>query len=458
MTRQLKLFSLGRPFLFLWAAESASLVGACLVGFSLSVWLFRTTGRAQDIALVMAANTLPFALFAPWAGAVADLIDRRQIVVVANSLAALVTAVLAALLWLDALQAWHLYLSGFATASAAAFQRPAYRALTATLVPQTALPQANGLLGFSEQGALAFTPALAIALVDRVGLPDIMLIDLATFGLATLLIMRVPRQTAPRDAASASLSSMNSGAVRHFLWVCGVFRRDRSMRLLLGYTTLQIGLCMGAGTMLTPLVLAEYGSAALSKVIAIAAVGGILGSLYLAAKRPTDQDQVQNLLWCYVVMDATLLILGLWRSLPVLAMCVFVAQWASVAATAYTMSIWLRKTPAAWHGRFLALIQLAAASMGALAALAAGSIADELTVLLSQRSASGIVARFQSVISPADGASIALVFVLMGSLGLMTALWVGVTSSLRHSEHVLPDVESSENSQAATSLRFISNF
>ncbi|MBO1351760.1 MAG: MFS transporter [Hormoscilla sp. GUM202] len=89
--------------------------------------------------------TLPLVLISPFAGILVDHWNRRWVMILSDSGAALTTLTLAALLATGNIQIWHIYLGNAVISSFAAFQFPAYTAATTLLVPKKHLGRARGM-------------------------------------------------------------------------------------------------------------------------------------------------------------------------------------------------------------------------------------------------------------------------------------------------------------------------
>ncbi len=78
-----------RTFLIIWAGQLVSLIGSGLTSFALGVWIYDQTGQATPFALTGLFGSLPGVLLAPVAGVVADRWNRRLIMIVTDTGAAL---------------------------------------------------------------------------------------------------------------------------------------------------------------------------------------------------------------------------------------------------------------------------------------------------------------------------------------------------------------------------------
>jgi MFS family permease len=159
-----------RAFVVLWGATVISSIGTWMNDVG-SGWLMTTLAPDPlTVALVQTATSAPIFLFALLAGAVADIIDRRRLLIFVNSLMAVTAAVLAALVTLERMSAGLLLLFTFLLGTGAAFIAPAWQAIVAHLVPKRELGAAIALNAMGINISRAIGPALAGVLIVALGL------------------------------------------------------------------------------------------------------------------------------------------------------------------------------------------------------------------------------------------------------------------------------------------------
>src|SRR3546814_12847236 len=132
------------------------------------------------VALVQAATTLPFFLFALLAGALADRVDKRRFLIVVNVGLAVVVTALAALTALGWMTSSGLLAFTFVIGTGAAFMAPPWQAIVPSLVPPEILQPAiaPNSLGITISRALGH--ALDGFLLTALGLHAPFLINHAT--------------------------------------------------------------------------------------------------------------------------------------------------------------------------------------------------------------------------------------------------------------------------------------
>ena len=143
-----------RTFLLAWFGQMISLIGSGLTTFGLGVWVYERTGSVSEFAGIAIAAILPAIIISPFAGAIVDRYDRRNVMIVSDVCAALSTAAVAILLFTDNLQIWHIYLASVVSSATYAFQSPAYSASTTLLVPKQHYGRAAGLVSAAQGAAL----------------------------------------------------------------------------------------------------------------------------------------------------------------------------------------------------------------------------------------------------------------------------------------------------------------
>lgn len=87
-----------RSFLILWLTQSFSALGSAMTGFALIIWSYQTKGSALTTALLSVCSYGPYVLMSIFAGAISDRLNRKTVMLVCDTLAALSTVVTMAML------------------------------------------------------------------------------------------------------------------------------------------------------------------------------------------------------------------------------------------------------------------------------------------------------------------------------------------------------------------------
>jgi MFS family permease len=133
------------------------------------------------VALVQAATSLPVFLVALPAGALADVVDRRRLLLVTQMWMLLAAAVLGVLTILDAVNPWMLLGFTAALGLGAAMNAPAWQAIVPELVAPSKLQAAVALNAAGFNVARAIGPALGGVIVATSGPGPVFVLNAASF-------------------------------------------------------------------------------------------------------------------------------------------------------------------------------------------------------------------------------------------------------------------------------------
>src|SRR5215472_1766400 len=186
---------------------------------TIAAWLMATlTPSALMVALVQTASTAPSLMFGLIAGALADIVDRRRVLLVSQILLLTTTAVLAVATLGHVINPGMLLALTFLIGAAFTFYLPTQQAMINDLVPHAELPPAVALGAVAFNVSRAIGPAFAGALTAWVGSGSALLASALLFG-GMILAVRRWRRRAPAmpGIPETVLSGVQSGIryVRH---------------------------------------------------------------------------------------------------------------------------------------------------------------------------------------------------------------------------------------------------
>ncbi|MCX7844217.1 MAG: MFS transporter [Candidatus Bipolaricaulota bacterium] len=188
-------------FFTIWTGQQLSLFGTTVAQFALVWWLTQRTGSATVLATASLAALLPSVLLGPFAGALVDRWNRRRVMLVADSLIALVSLALALLFWAGKTEVWHIYLVKVVRALGGAFHWPAMTASVSLMVPKEHLSRIAGLNHALNGLRTIVGPSAAALLLTAFPIHLVLGIDVLTAILAVvpLLFVSIPQPGAARD-------------------------------------------------------------------------------------------------------------------------------------------------------------------------------------------------------------------------------------------------------------------
>lgn len=284
-----------RAFALLWTATLISNIGTWMHDVS-AAWLMTSLSPSPFVvSLVQAATTAAMALFALPAGAMADLFDRRRLLMGLTAVKFVLAGLLGMFALLGRVDVWGLLLVTFLLGTASAFMGPVWQSVVPSLVPRSDLKAAVGLNSAGLNVARAIGPTVGGVIIVAAGAGAAFLLNalselviLAALLLWTPAAVQAPRraeQFLPAIAAgvryalhSAALKTVLLRATAFFLFASAFW----ALLPLVVRTTLQAeastyGLMVGAvgfgavcGALLLPRVDRRLGS---DRMVAVGTLG-----------------------------------------------------------------------------------------------------------------------------------------------------------------------------------------
>lgn len=356
-----------RPFRRLWFGTGISAIGSQITSVAIPIQVYDLTHSTLLVGLISIAGLLPILIVPLYAGAVADAVDRRRLLLLSDVALALVSVGLLVNALLPTPHVWALFLfEGLAT-GAYGFQRPARNALTPRLVGEEQLTAAIAVEDTVFNLAHVGGPAIGGVLIAVIGFPGAFGVDLATFGASLLAIWLLPAVPPMPDAERPSLRSIADGfryiSVRPVL--LGIFVADTNAMIF------------GMPEALFPAVGAHLGGGAETVGFLYAApwIGAFVSSV---ASGWITRVRRQGLGVCVAiaVWGGSIALFGfstsLWMAVPLLA----VAGAADFISAVLRSTILLSVTPDTLRGRLSGIELAQVAGTPALGNLEAGLVAS----------------------------------------------------------------------------------
>lgn len=237
------------------------------------------TGSATALGVVTIAWGLPMLLLSLVGGAVADRVEKRNLLLFAQIAMSLVALTTALLVQTGVVQIWHLVMLGVAQGATWSFIVPSRQALVPELVGEDELANALALNNGAINATRIAGPSVAGGLiaVPLVGLPGVFYLMVFLYGLVVLTLFRVPRTGRAAAGEVGPISEEIGIGVRY---VAG----RPALVVLLGLAFVAVLLGMPYSTLLP--VFAEdvhdVGPVGLGLMSTFVGVGAIVGSLVIA--------------------------------------------------------------------------------------------------------------------------------------------------------------------------------
>ncbi|SEH51849.1 Predicted arabinose efflux permease, MFS family [Mycolicibacterium rutilum] len=195
----------------LWIAQFVSNLGTWMQTVGAQWMLVGDPGAAVLVPLVQTATALPVMLLALPSGVLADLVDRRRLLIATQAAMAAGVSLLAVLTGVGVATPALLLTLLFLIGCGQALTAPAWQAIQPELVPRDQIPAAAALTSMSMNGARAIGPAVAGVLVSLSGPTLVFALNAVSFvGIVVVLVgWRRPAEerVLPTERPLAALSA-----------------------------------------------------------------------------------------------------------------------------------------------------------------------------------------------------------------------------------------------------------
>ncbi len=184
-------------FFALWIAALASNLGTWMQNVG-AAWLMTSLSRSPlMVSLIQTASSAPIFLLALAAGALADIVDRRRLLIFSQAWMLAASGILAVLTLLHLTTAWTLLLLSFLLGAGSALNAPAWQAIIPELVPRDELAPAITLNGINFNLARAVGPALGGLMVAWMGAGANFALNAASFLGVMIVLYQWRREARP---------------------------------------------------------------------------------------------------------------------------------------------------------------------------------------------------------------------------------------------------------------------
>jgi len=241
---------------------------------TVAAWLMATlTPSALMVALVQTASTVPFLLFGLAAGTLADIIDRRRIVIITQYVLLLTTVVLGVVTLFGAINPIGLLALTFVIGSAFTFYTPAQQTSINDLVARNELPRAVALGAVAFNVSRALGPALA-GLIAALFTTGTAFIISAPFFVVMIIAARRWKRTPPTPGIPETLFSGIQTGLRYT-------RHSPPLRALI-IRNVSFGICASGLWALLPVIARDQlklGAGGFGLLSAAFGLGAVIGAL-----------------------------------------------------------------------------------------------------------------------------------------------------------------------------------
>ncbi|MGN0991253.1 MAG: MFS transporter [Candidatus Ventricola sp.] len=406
-----------RSFLILFATQSFSALGSSMTSFALVVWSFQQQGSALRTALLTVCSYAPYVMVSIFAGAISDRWNKKTIMLVCDTFAAMCTLATAVLLHMGRLEIWHLYVLNALNGLMNTFQQPATDVTITLITPKAHYQLASGLRSLANSLCSILAPALATAMLTLAGIHTVILFDLLTFAAAFVSLLfwiHIPVMEKSEEMQEPMLDMAKSGLLY-------LRKNPGILHLMLFLAAINFTASVyNAAFPAMVLSRAGGGQIALGVVNSVAGAAMIAGSI-LAGIWPKPKSRVRmicNTLLLSMSTENFLLAFG--KSLPVWCFGA-VLGWIGIPLMNANLDVVFRQyIPVEMQGRVYSARNTLQFFTIPIGYVAGGYLVDRVfePLMATQEMESGLVMLFGS----GKGSGAACLFAILWLVGLMTCL------------------------------------
>jgi MFS family permease len=246
-------------FMKLWMSLTITSFGAQVTNLALPLTaavLLQAT--PWQMGVLVALETLPFALVSLHAGVLIDRVKKLPIVIAAAIGRGVALLAIPVAAYFGVLSVEVLYVVGFLCGVQNVVGGAAYQVLLARMAGRDRLVEANAKVALGETSAALVGPGLAGGLIQLVTAPFAILIDALTFLVSGLMLRRihVPNDVpdpGPRPSVTSEIHEglklvWNNKTLQALAWLAGLWQILHHMQVavLILFATRELGLSAGA--------------------------------------------------------------------------------------------------------------------------------------------------------------------------------------------------------------------
>ena len=203
-----------RNFLLLWITQAFSGLGSGMTSYALVIWSYTQKGSALATSMLMICSYAPYVLLSIFAGALSDKWNKKATMLICDTVAALTTVAMLALLHFDALEIWHLYVINAVNGLMNTVQQPASEVAVTRILPEKYYQKVGGHRYFSNSVNTILKPIIATAILGIAGMGAIVAFDLLSFGVAFAVLafaVKIPGSSEDSQKQDKLLTSVKEG-------------------------------------------------------------------------------------------------------------------------------------------------------------------------------------------------------------------------------------------------------
>ena len=347
-----------------FVGNAASASGTWFQNLAASIVIFRLTHSAFLLGLLNFCQFAPVLVLAPWAGGVADRFDRRRLLLITQTLAAVLSGVLAALAWHGLATQWVIIGCSGGLGILTAFSNPAQTALIGSLVSREDLPQAIALNSMTFNLARAIGPAGAAGVIAAFGAPPAFALNAFSY----LLLVGALAVVRPKPYARAKKASLRESF--------GLLRADPKLAAYLAIV-MTVSFASDPVNTESPALAHQFGHAAVwaGAIVGFFGAGAVFAALFVAGRVAGSRRRMAGTLG---LLGAGIALAGASPWLPLACVFLGIAGFGYLSSNTSATARLQLGVGEGQRGRIMALWSIAFLGVRPIASICDGALAGTL--------------------------------------------------------------------------------
>src|SRR5258706_4776455 len=332
------------------------------------VW--ELTHKATALGIVAFLSQIPFFIFGPWVGIIADRFDRRKILLITQVLAMFFAFILAFLIQTNHLLLWHVYVLALLLGIATAFNVTAEQAFIGDIAGPGNIRKAIALNNIINQLSRLIGPALAGWLIALIGIAPAFWYNgiSVIISIICILILRSKQEIKKADG----------GGLKQFKEGLSFFHSQKLLRLIILFAAIQTFFGMSIVQLLPAYstVVLNGNAKTLGQLIGSAGAGALVGIVIVL-------PFVQRIKRSCIAIGGAVIWAGIWyiifsfsRTLPLAMICQFMASLGAANVLTLAAGLAQELTPSHMRARIVSTFMMIIFGLQPVASYLVGRSAD----------------------------------------------------------------------------------
>lgn len=333
----------------------ASYIGMYMGMVSRGYLAYEISGSATVLGIVTVASGIPMFFLSPIGGVLADMMNRRRILIDSQIFMVVSSLLIAALIHLNLIEIWHLAFFALLQGILFTINMPARSSALPHLVGRPLLASAIGLTNSGRNLMSVIAPAIAGTVIAIPWLGTAGALDISAFFyvIATLLMLRLPKSLA--DGREATQMAFGQQLVDGISYI--FTQRTLRALLVIGLIPIVFGMPLQSFLPVFQADVLNVGAVELGLLFSAIGVGGTIGSLIIAPLAESRHSHFMQL-GAGVFFGITLIFFANSTSFTLSLIWIGLVGFAGNASTGLNSALLMLRTEEAFYGRVMSIYMM----------------------------------------------------------------------------------------------------